>query len=44
MFLEAIDLFGNNWNAVEKYVQTRSQQQLKTHALKYLGTLDLQPK
>lgn len=35
-FIEAIDKYGNNWKEVQKYVGTRSSNQVRSHAQKFI--------
>ena len=35
-FLEAINTYGNNWREVQKYVKTRSSNQVRSHAQKFI--------
>ena len=35
-FLEAINIYGNNWREVQKYVKTRSSNQVRSHAQKFI--------
>lgn len=34
-FLEALDMYGKQWDRVERYVVTRTRTQCRTHAQKY---------
>lgn len=38
-FLEALQLFGKNWNKVHKHIGTRSSAQTRSHAQKYFNKL-----
>lgn len=38
-FLEAIKLFGKNWNKVHRHVGTRTSAQTRSHAQKYFNKL-----
>lgn len=38
-FLEALDLYGKNWNKVHKHVGTRTSAQTRSHAQKYFNKL-----
>ena len=35
-FIEAISIYGNNWKEVQKYVGTRSSNQVRSHAQKFI--------
>lgn len=38
-FLEALKMFGKNWNKVHKHIGTRSSAQTRSHAQKYFNKL-----
>jgi SHAQKYF class myb-like DNA-binding protein len=38
-FLEALKLYGKNWNKVHKHVGTRTSAQTRSHAQKYFNKL-----
>jgi len=38
-FIEALRLYGKNWNKVHKYVGTRTSAQTRSHAQKYFNKL-----
>ena len=38
-FLEALQLFGKNWNKVHRHVGTRTSAQTRSHAQKYFNKL-----
>jgi SHAQKYF class myb-like DNA-binding protein len=38
-FLEALQIYGKNWNKVHKHVGTRTSAQTRSHAQKYFNKL-----
>ena len=44
LFEEGIELYGDNWEAIEDHVGTRTAAQIRNHCLKSKGTLNVSMK